>query len=120
MDVVEILKDYFNKKSFVEFAYLFGSFAREDFNNKSDIDLAILFKDDRLDNKLQIIHELGKKLKRDIDIVSLNSIKNLYLLEDILNNNVVLKDSAKRVDFELLKAHQILDYKEFKRVLNAS
>ncbi len=120
MDVVEILKDYFDKNSSTEFVYLFGSFARGDFNSKSDIDLAIFFKDDTLNNKLQIIHELGKKLKRDIDIISLNSAKNLYLLEDILNNNIVLKDSVKRVDFEILKGHQILDYKEFKRILNAS
>jgi len=70
----------------VIFAYLFGSFAKGKQTSSSDVDLVVL-----------------------------NSVKNIYLLEDILKNGIILKDDEKRVDFELLKEHEILDYKAFKR-----
>ncbi len=104
----------------VIFAYLFGSFAKGEQTSSSDVDIALYLKDSSLDNQLQIIYELSKLLKRDVDLVVLNSVKNIYLLEDILKNSIVLKDDEKRVDFELLKEHEILDYKAFKRYIDAA
>jgi len=116
----EKLTSHLSLNNNVIFAYLFGSFAKGEQTSSSDVDVALYLKDISLDSQLQIIYELSKLLKRDVDLVVLNSVKNIYLLEDILKNSIVLKDDKKRVDFELLKEHEILDYKAFKRYINAA
>jgi len=106
----------------IEFAYLFGSVATQTQNEKSDIDIAVYIKKEfnSFDTKLKIHHQLEIKLKKDIDLISLNSIKNFSLLQDIFNEGIILKESNndERVIFELDKEHEILDYKEFQRVLD--
>jgi predicted nucleotidyltransferase len=104
----------------VEFAYLFGSYADGSQKGSSDVDIAVFLDKIDLDSQLQINYELSKLLKKDVDMLILNSAKNLYLLEAVLKKGAVLKDSEKRVDFELAKEHDILDYKEFKRSINAA
>ena len=63
---------------------------------------------------------LSKLLKKDVDIVILNSVKNIFLLESILKDAILLKESEKRFDFELFKGHEILDFKAFKRYIDAA
>ena len=108
----------------VEFAYLFGSYARGTFDSRSDIDIAIYTDDayNQFDVKLKVHHTLEINLLKEVDIVVLNSAKNFNLLQDILDNNIVLKESKDdaRVMFELYKQHEILDYKEFKRLLDVA
>jgi len=99
----------------VEFAYLFGSFADGSFNDRSDVDLALYLKKVDFDTQLKISFDLSKVLKKDVDLVVLNKAKNLYLLDDIIQKGIVIKDSDKRVDFELRKHHQFLDFVEFKK-----
>ena len=99
----------------VEFAYLFGSFTDGSFNDRSDVDLALYLKKVDFDTQLKISFDLSKVLKRDVDLVVLNKAKNLYLLDDIIQKGIVIKDSDKRVDFELRKHHQFLDFVEFKK-----
>lgn len=104
----------------VNFAYLFGSYSKNEQTAKSDIDIALYLKDISLDVQLQINYELSKLLKKDVDIVILNSVKNIFLLESILKDAIVLKESEKRFDFELLKGHEILDFKAFRRYIDAA
>jgi len=96
-------------------AYLFGSFADGSFNDRSDVDLALYLKKVDFDTQLKISFDLSKVLKKDVDLVVLNKAKNLYLLDDIIQKGIVIKDSDKRVDFELRKHHQFLDFVEFKK-----
>ena len=116
----EIISSYLSLNENIVFAYLFGSFAKSKQANSSDVDIALYLKDISLDNQLQIIYELSKLLKRDVDLVVLNKVKNLFLLEDILQSGIVVKDDEQRVDFELRKEHEILDYKAFKRYIDAA
>jgi len=118
------LKDILSKFEEVEFAYLFGSYADGSFRDDSDVDIAIYIKDgyNIFDTKLKVHHKLEISLNNDIDIVALNQMKNFDLLKDILDCEMVLKDSIddSRVMFELRKNHEILDYKEFKRMLDVA
>lgn len=104
----------------IEFAYLFGSYARGQQRESSDVDIAIFFKQNTLDARLELCYELSRFLKKEVDILVLNDVKNLFLLEAVFKEGKLLKDSPLRVDFELSKEHDILDYKELKRVINAA
>ena len=118
--MISTIKNYLANNNSVLFGYLFGSYAKNEQTLKSDVDIALYLKDTSLDSKLQLNYELSKLLKKDVDLIVLNEIKNIYLLEDILTNGKVIKDSDKRIDFELLKEHQILDYKAFRRYIDAA
>ncbi len=121
---INTLKTILNTFEELEFAYLFGSYATDKADECSDIDIAIFVKQgyNLFDTKLSIHHKLEISLNKEVDVVVLNSIKNFDLLNDIFEDGVVLKDSEDdfRVMFELKKEHEILDYKEFKRMLDVA
>jgi predicted nucleotidyltransferase len=108
----------------IEFAYLFGSYAKNDQTQRSDIDIAVYLKKqyNNFDTKLKIHHKLEITLHKDIDLIILNNAKNFTLLEDIFNEGIVLQDAKddKRIFFELAKEHEIQDYKIFKRMLDVA
>ncbi|MEN4053308.1 MULTISPECIES: nucleotidyltransferase domain-containing protein [Sulfurimonas] len=108
----------------VEFAYLFGSYAKKTQSARSDIDIAVYLKKqyNHFDTKLKIHHKLEINLHKDIDLIILNSAKNFTLLEDIFNEGIVLKEAKndERLLFELAKEHEIQDYKVFKRMLDVA
>jgi predicted nucleotidyltransferase len=107
----------------VKFAYLFGSQATGNVTSLSDVDIAVYLDDaaNNLDKHLEIHHALSKRLQRDVDLVVLNNVKNFNLLESIFSNGRVIadRDADFRKAFEVQKQHQILDYKAFKRYLDA-
>ena len=115
VDIEQILIQKLQNIDGIEFAYLFGSYANGSFNDRSDVDIALYLKKDNFDMQLDISFDLSRRLEKDVDLVILNKAKNLYLIEDIIQNGIVLKDSDKRFDFELKKHHQFLDFKEFKK-----
>jgi predicted nucleotidyltransferase len=104
----------------VVFAYLFGSYAKKEQTHTSDVDIAVFLQNTDLDAQLQLNYELSKFLKKDVDLVMLNNVKNLFLLESIFKDGQVLKDGETRIDFELVKEHDILDYKAFKKAIDAA
>jgi predicted nucleotidyltransferase len=114
------IKEYIQDNTTIIFGYLFGSYANGTYTSSSDVDVALYLSDLSLDNRLQINYELSKLLKKDVDLVVLNEVKNIYLLENILSESLVIKESEQRFDFELVKQHDILDYKEFKRMIDAA
>lgn len=118
--LLQKLNNYLSANKNIIFAYIFGSYAKGEQTQNSDVDIAIFLKNDTLDDYLQINYEISKLLKKDADIIVLNRVRNIYLLESILKDGIVLKDAPKRIDFELIKQHQILDFKAFKRMINAA
>ena len=119
-EVFMLLQNELSKKDEILFGYLFGSYATNQQTKKSDIDLALYLQNVDLDTRLQISYELSKFLKKDVDIVVLNDIKNVYLLENILKDGIIIKDHEKRIDFEVIKYHDILDYKAFRKYIDAA
>ena len=104
----------------VLFAYLFGSYANGTYREDSDIDVAVYMDETSLDMQLSLHHELEKSLKKDVDLVILNDVKNIYLLEAIIRKGIVIKEHKKIDMFEVRKNHEIINFKHFRRYIDAA
>ncbi|MBW1656077.1 nucleotidyltransferase family protein [Flavobacterium quisquiliarum] len=71
----------------VKALYAFGSVLREDFNDKSDVDLVVDFKTldvlDYADNYFDFKFSLEEIFKRPIDLLEEKAIKNPYFKENL-------------------------------------
>ena len=114
------IKSILSKEENVLFAYLFGSVSRGDHTEKSDVDIAVYLSDSSLDKRLEVHHALEVALKRNVDLLLLNEVKNIYLLENVLKEGMLVKDGEDRALFEVEKNLQIIDFKNFKRYINAA
>ena len=76
------------RKNGVVKAGIFGSYARGDAKKRSDIDLLIQFKKGKsFFDLVRLENELKIKLKKDVDLLTYNSINHL-LKERILNDEI--------------------------------
>jgi len=114
------LQEVLSSEQNIEFGYLYGSYADGTYNERSDVDLALFLKDASFNKQLDIHAKISRVIPKEIDLTVLNTAKNLYLLDDIFKKGEVIKDSQERFDFEVIKEHQILDYKEFKKSIDAA
>ena len=104
----------------VLFAYLFGSHSDGSADESSDVDIAVYVEDTDIQKRLHLHHLLQKTLRKEVDLIVLNEAKNIYLLEAILDQGIVLKDHPERIDFELRKEHEIKDFKAFRKYIDAA
>lgn len=113
MNIAEIKNDIINKLNseyFFEFidefninsVMIFGSICTEDFNELSDVDIAILGENKLpLDNILDIELFLEEFLNRDIDVVDLKSNSlDMFVKINILNTGKVLHTTDENKLFE--------------------
>src|SRR4030042_2147125 len=67
--------------------YIFGSASTDKFNNDSDIDILISFKDISIekytDNYFELHYKLEELFNRKIDLLTENSLSNPFLIESI-------------------------------------
>lgn len=76
--IIYSIKNYFEKNGFVSKAWLFGSFARDEDDYKSDIDLLIEVPDDKkfsLFDLAEIQFQLEKLILKKVDIVMKEGVK---------------------------------------------
>lgn len=100
----------------VSFAYLFGSVAKGNANTKSDIDIAVYLaemdKFKRFEIRCLLMGKLSLLLKKEVEVIILNDIRNNFLLNDILfEGKLIFEDTPnQRFAFETSKQHQVIDY----------
>lgn len=119
-DIRDALLPVFEKyKNKIVFAYLFGSASKETGYPPGDVDIAVFLSPEgrrsSFDVKLALYADFCRALKRnDVDVVVLNTAKNLMLLDEIVRYGVLLQDNApdRREDFELKILHQAIDFKQ--------
>jgi len=114
------LQSFLSSQNKVKFAYLFGSYADSTYTDKSDVDIAVYLSDTSLDARLEVAHALEVSLQKKVDLVVLNDVKNMFLLEAILKEGIVVKDADDRIYFEVERHHAIIDFKHFKRYIDAA
>ena len=75
------------RKHFVKELYAFGSVTRNDFQNDSDIDFLYRFYEndipekDYADNFFTFKEEIQSTLKRDVDLIAYDFLKNPYFIK---------------------------------------
>lgn len=106
--VIELL----NSKIDCEAIVIFGSYARGTQNAESDIDIAIKTKDDINKKRIyEISQEISDELKKDIDLVNLDTIENDgFKYEILINGKLVYCRNEYR--FELYKLDAYREYFE--------
>lgn len=79
------------KKENIDKVILFGSRARNDYKNNSDIDLAIIFDSDDNDNYIKLLtklEELNTLFK--FDVIDYNKITNATLKQEIDKDGITI------------------------------
>jgi|SRR6056297_243348 uncharacterized protein len=81
-DLKKLCQDYD-----VKTMYVFGSVCTDKFNDNSDIDILISFKDISIekytDNYFELHYKLEELFNRKIDLLTENSLSNPYFIESI-------------------------------------
>jgi uncharacterized protein len=112
-DLAARLRSFFQDRSRVELAYLFGSAARGTTGPLSDVDVAIRFSTDEgrtLDERLKLHDALCRYLGSDrVDLVDLDDASPV-LRYNVIRDGVLLKgDNDVRVPFEVRAMSEYFD-----------
>jgi len=116
--ILQPLDAVMKRHHLILFAYLFGSYATGEQAAMSDIDIAIFVENVKgisFNEKLLFHGDCCRALKRnDVDILVLNTTKNLVLLEDIICDGKIIYNCDQDIldDFEVKALHKIHDFKE--------
>jgi len=111
-DLLDILRKRLASEKSVSFAYLFGSHARQNTGNLSDIDIAIFLGGnvDFFHYRLKLTESIEKMIGGyKVDIIVLNRATPL-LAHEIVKTGVLLKENKDaRIDFEIKSLQEYLD-----------
>ena len=116
-NIKDKLKKYFSRQNEIIAAYIFGSFLKQRFNNRSDIDLAVIFREkldkfDRFNLKLKMIAEIEELINREIDLIDFEKV-DLKIQHQILDGELLYcNNNDRRVKLE---KKTILNYIDMKR-----
>lgn len=117
--------EYLNKKPNIDAVYLFGSGAKGNMREKSDVDLAVLFSSGagnklaRFDQLLTIAMEIESITGRHVDVVDIREVP-LALQHQVLKHGkcIIEKNSRNRVLFEVDSRRRYFDMKRVYDIRN--
>lgn len=106
----------------INFAYIFGSYARGEQKENSDIDIAIMPQKSYEAIEEVFIRgsliEIGKEVfKKNVDVVFLNT-DSIFLKYEIIRDGIIIKDSIDRISYESLVMREYLDFKYYSDYYN--
>ena len=108
--LLESLKNYFERRDDISFAFLFGSAARGTVRREGDVDIAVYFAPDNgleweafnktYEGENRIALDLERLLKKEVDLVVLNRARAVVADEIIRKGNpLIIKDRGTFLDF---------------------
>jgi len=116
-DFEPVLAGYFEKKTEVIAAYLFGSYAEGVARPDSDVDIAVIIEPlpaDTLKYRLEVMEDTRRLVKIKTEIVILNESPRLLQFQVIQKGRVIYERSAdQRALFEMDTAGRYYDYKRY-------
>ena len=115
--IKEKLISYFKNKPEIIAVYLFGSLTGDNFSDRSDIDIALMLKDNEkltaFNYRLQVMTELEGLLQREVDVI-IFSRGDLRLQHQILKGELLIgHNSQERVRRETHSRQKYLDMRYF-------
>lgn len=114
-DIIRKLTDFFINDANIQFAFIFGSYARRNQRKKGDLDVAIFFKNppEGLD-LLYFINKLSDLSGKEVDLVVLNKA-SAFLRHQVMKYGIplVIKE---QVLYRRFRERTISDYNEYKFV----
>ncbi len=121
-DIIKKLKEYFEKKENIAFAFLFGSFSKGRSTKISDIDIAIYYfpenneidfeSEKYFDDELEIWGNLEAILKKEVDLVVLNRAASTVAYNAIRGKKIIIKDYDLYYKFFTYVLFSAIDYNE--------
>lgn len=119
-EIKEKVIQFMNSIMDCEAIVIFGSFARGTQNEESDIDIAIKVKGEIAKKELfEISSFLEDELKRDIDLVNLDTIENDGFKYEILINGITIycKNQDKFEQYKLDAYREYLELNEARKAI---
>jgi len=108
------LKTYFQSSDDISFAFLFGSHARGKTFKESDVDIAIYLKGEySLKRVKKIWSDLENLLKKEIDLITLNTAPPLIGYSAIRGKAIVINDYATYLNYMLRISQEAEDFSSF-------
>jgi predicted nucleotidyltransferase len=122
-ELVEILKEYFEKRDDILMAFLFGSIAKATTHRESDVDIAIYLRpeenilewekfDAKYDAEGEIWLDIERLLHRNVDLIVLNRARSWIANSAIHGRPIIVKDRGLYLDFMLRVTSEAEDYRE--------
>lgn len=117
-EIINKIKEYFYDQDDVIALYIFGSFVNGNFNENSDIDLGVMFRDNikkvkAFNLKLKIMGALEDILGLEVDVVIFSQV-DMKLQHQISRGKLLKgKDNKQRIRREQKLFDQYIDMKYF-------
>ena len=122
-EIIEKLKNFFERREEVQFAVIFGSLAKGTANKLSDVDIAVMivphFKDTfPYGYQATLTADLMQELKRnDVDVVILNQVPIALRYEVLRYGKFIhVRDKQARIQFQIDTINRYEDFKQIYRV----
>ena len=131
--ITQCLKEIFQKGDVVQnlkgndvlFVYLFGSYARNNYSEISDIDIAVLFDKKRNNRKRkefflsELTEDVEKHLEPEVHFIEINTEK-IHFSYQIIKEGIILFNSNNdnRIKFESFIVKRYLDFYPYIQVQN--
>lgn len=123
LEIIKILKEYFEGRDNVLMAFLFGSYARGIQHRESDVDIAVYFKPksgylewEEFDTKYEaedtIWLDVERLLKQNVDLIVLNRARSTIAQSAINGIPIIIKDRGLYLDFMLRVTLEAEDFRE--------
>lgn len=113
-DLLEIIKLL---QPLASFSYLMGSYGTPRFRHDSDLDLAAHFNAGVTDEqKWSLKNEIGKKINRDVDLVSLKEVDPIYARQVLETGRLLYSENpGLLVSWQALQMSKYIDLKMGRR-----
>ncbi|MCL4477544.1 MAG: nucleotidyltransferase domain-containing protein [Deltaproteobacteria bacterium] len=126
MDILDILKTYFKtnaEKYGIKLAFLYGSYAHHNQTEQSDIDVALVFEEDKAKDKknlFEVITDIsiatGKLTGKDVEIIFIDSDFSkplLYYNAIVHGKPLFVGDANCYIDYFLRAIYEMEDFSSF-------
>ena len=116
-ELIKKIHNYFSNKKEVTAVYLYGSYARNEQKDGSDIDLAVLFFDN-IDKRFYLLleykHDLSEILQKKVELQELNNIRIDFAYRVLEEGIKIQANNEKfRINFEVKTMQGYFDLKPF-------